>query len=843
MLPGTTERLNQLLALALGHFRAGRLGESEAAWRQVLALAPTHAGASYNLAVTLRAQGRLEDAAAQYRRTLQIQPGNAKAHNNLGVILGLQGKTQEAGDHYARALRIQPDYAEAHYNLGNVLRERGDNLRAVDHYRRALAARPDDPEIHNNLGVALAAAGRGDEAVGAYRRALSLRPDYAEACSNLGAALVDLGRMDEAMAQYARALQLRPDYADARFNLAHAFDVQDRTDEAHAQYELALALDPTHAEAHHNFGFLAQRLGRLDEALARYQRAQRLKPGYADAEGNEGLARLVMGDFETGWDRYEARWDRPGNQRRTLPAPAWDGGDLAGKTILLHAEQGLGDAIQFVRYAALVKARGATVVFECAPSQERLFQGVAGIDRLVPAGRPLPPFDCHAPLLGLARLLKTRLESIPADVPYLKAEPELAAAWRERLSGLARPRIGFLWRGTPKHPNHRRRSMPAAAMAGLVAGQEAGWVCLQLDPREDELAALPPIYQAGPELGDWADTAALVDGLDLVITVDTSITHLAGALGKPVWMLIPFAPDWRWLLDRADSPWYPTMRLFRQPAPGAWEPVLQQVADALKSFPDPAPLAPLPPPPARPRRLPPAMVVSHERSGTHFLMNALSYAYGYTASPWTDLDRHEIDIDYSSPSQIAEALEARAGDPLMRLVKSHHAAGVFAEELSRITRSYTVYYVYREPATVMVSLWRHLNGLAWNEGPKLPDPLALAKAAPSGRLTRYQAGPHPTMLQRWAAHVEGWLMAAAADPRIVPVRYEDLDSRYPPTVAALAEAAGRAPLQPMLRPPRDVNVIAMGKTAAEAPVTPAAWADLKAYCRREAGPLMQRLGY
>ncbi|HTI66649.1 MAG TPA: tetratricopeptide repeat protein, partial [Caulobacteraceae bacterium] len=623
MLPPTTERLDQLLAVALAHFQAGRLVEAEAAYRQAAALAPRHAGASYNLAVTLRGLGRLDDAAAQYRRTIALQPANAKAHNNLGVILAIQGRSDDAVKHYRRALDIQPDFANAHYNFANVLRERGETLRAIGHYRRALAGRPDDPETCNNLGVALAADGQTAEAVRQYQQALALRPDYAEACSNLGAALMDLGRTDEAMAQYARALALKPAYADGHFNLAHALDVQDRTAEAEAHYELALALDPTHAEAHHNFGFLQQRQGRLDEALARYERAQALKPDYGDAQWNEGLARLVTGDFETGWRKYESRWLRKEHRRRAMTAPLWDGGDLSGKTILLHAEQGLGDAIQFVRYAPLVKAKGGVVVLECPPSQMRLFTGAAGVDQLIAAGTPLPRHDCHAPLLSLPRLLDTRLETIPADVPYLAGDAALAQAWRQRLSGLSRPRVGLVWRGNPSHPNDRRRSMPAPVMASLVRAADVDWVCLQHDARPDELAAFSPgsLFEAGPSLGDWADTAGLVEGLDLVVTVDTSVAHLAGALGKPVWVLLPFAPDWRWLLDRPDSPWYPTMRLFRQPAPGDWGPVLDQVRSALADPDAPVPVAA---PAVRTRRLPPAMVVSHERSGTHFLMNALS---------------------------------------------------------------------------------------------------------------------------------------------------------------------------------------------------------------------------
>jgi tetratricopeptide (TPR) repeat protein len=836
----SNEALKQIWAAALGHFQAGRLAEAEAAYRRFLETVPTHPGANYNLAVTLRARGLLEQAAAQYERTIAVQPGNAKAHNNLAVILADLDRADEAIGHYRRALSIQPDFDSAHYNLANLLRLKGEHGAAIEHYRRALAASPDDAEFHNNLGMALFGSGQIESAADAYRRALTLRPGYAEACSNLGAALVEQGRIDEAAAHFQRALALKPDYADARFNLAHALEEQEREPEAETQYELALALDPGHAEAHNNFGLMSQRLGRLEEALARFERAQALKPDYVEAHWNESLARLVTGDFETGWREYEWRWRRKETPPRRLQVPAWDGGDLNGKTILLHAEQGIGDAIQFIRYAPLVKARGGTVVFESPPGLRSLVDGMAGLDRVIGAGDPLPPFDHHAPLLSLPALLGTTLETIPADTPYLAADPERVAAWRDRLSGLSRSKVGLVWRGNPKHGNDRHRSIPSSTIAALVKSAEVDWVCLQLDARPDELAAFAPtpMIEAGPLLGDWADTAAAVAALDLVITVDTSIAHLAGALGKPVWTLIPFAPDWRWLLKRTDTPWYPSMRLFRQDAPGDWGSALARAGAALAG----GTATPAAPAVIR-RRLPPALVVSHERSGTHFLMNSLSYAYGYTAEPWIDLDHHNMPIDYSSPPAIAQALEGVAGDPLMRIVKSHHAVDQFAGELERILSDYRIFYVHRDPAEVMVSLWRHLNGLAWDEGPKVASPLALAQAAPTGRLTRYQARSHATMIDRWAAHVEGWLAAAEAEPRIIPVRYEDLDTRYALTMEALAEAVGRAPLAPLLRPPKDVNVIAMGLSARAAQVTPAEMAALRAGVRStRAGALMDRLG-
>ena len=847
MAASADQHLKALWAEALGHFQAARMADAERAYRRCLALVPDHPGGTYNLAVTLKALGRPADAATQYRRTLALQPQNAKAHNNLGVALAAAG--EDAAPHYRRALAIQPDYANAHYNLANLLRGRGETAAAADHYRKALAKTPGDAEVHNNLGLALIAEGFADDAIAHFRRAMVLRPHYAAACSNLGSALEDQGRADEALDCYSRALDADPAHADARFNLAHALDMRGETAAAAAEYELALALDPNHAQAHNGFGLLCERLGRVDEALARYARAQALKPAYADAHWHEALARLLLGDFEQGWRKYAWRWRRKATPSRPLAAPLWDGGDLHGKTILLHGEQGRGDSIQFIRYAPLVQAKGAsTVVLEGPKALARLFAGAPGVDDWISAGDPLPPIDVHAPLLSLPGLLGTRLDTIPAKTPYLRVDPDRVQAWRERLVALDGLKVGLVWRGNPAHGADRARSLPPSVIAGLTGVAGISFVSLQQDARADELDAFSPgaLYDAGPGLGDWVDTAALTTALDLVVSVDTAVAHLAGALGRPVWLMTPFAPDWRWLLHRDDSPWYPTLRLFRQPAPGEWPPVLAAVRMALGRLADGGEQQPSPSSSAarssRPR-LPPAMVVSHERSGTHFLMKALSYGYGYTAEPWTDLDTHEIDIDYGDPAAIAAALERQAADPLFRLVKSHHAVDVFRPELTRIAGGLRIHYIYRHPGAVMTSLWRHLNGLAWDEGPKLDDPLALARATPAGRLTRYQANPVPNMLRRWADHVEGWLAAAASDPRIATVRYEDLDSHYTETLTALAPRIGRDPLSPMLRPPREAGVIAMGPSAAEAPVPPDVQDALDAYLQAEVGPLLRELGY
>jgi tetratricopeptide (TPR) repeat protein len=841
--------VSALWARAVAHSRAGRLAEAASAFDQFLALVPEHAGAHYNLAVSLKALNRLDEAAQHYQRTILLDPSNAKAHNNLGVILSAQKRTDEALDRYKRALALQPDYANANYNYANALSGQGDTARAIEHYRRALAGKPDDAETHNNLGVALAAEDRFNEALTHYQRALTLRPSYIEAYGNLGSALEAGGRSAEAIAIYRTVLKRDPAHANAHYNLGRALDSRDSWNEAEACYERALALDPGHAEAHNNFGLLSQRLGRWAEALARFERAQTLNPDYADAHWNEALTRLRLGDFAVGWRKYEWRWRRRETPPRTFAAPPWDGSPLIGKTILLHAEQGHGDAIQFIRYAPLVRALGAKVIVECPSALHVLFSNAAGINDLVNAGDVLPPFDLHAPLLSLPLRLGATAEIAGAGGPYLSADLETAEKWRVRTSGLASRKIGLVWRGNAAHSEDRLRSVDAVTLTPLLEAANTAWVSLQVGSSREDLAAFAPtpIFDAGAMLDDWADTAALISTLDLVITVDTAVAHLAGALGKPVWVLLPFMADWRWLLDRTDSPWYATMRLFRQPSPGDWTSVVADVHAALQrqNQNGDLPMREDRPPAPRlsPPRLPPLLVVSHERSGTHFLMNALSYAYGYTAQPWIDLDIHNPAIDLSRPSSIASSLESLTPDPLLRIVKSHHAADIFADALARITATYTILYVYRNPSCVMTSLWRHLNDIAWDEGPKLADPMALARAAPAGGMIRYDARSSPTMLLRWASHVEGWLSRTSENLRIIPLRYEDLDGDYETTVASLGSVIGRDPIRPLLRPSRNANVIAMGRDRPSWPTTPAMSAALVAFCEAEVGPLLHRLGY
>ncbi|OIQ81139.1 TPR repeat-containing protein YrrB [mine drainage metagenome] len=574
----------QLLATIAGQRRNSALAVE--LFEQALRIRPDHAESLSNRGNALLDLERHDEALSSYDRALAIRPDYAEAHNNRGNALRALGRPDEALSSYGRALAIRPDYAEAHSNRGNALLDLDRPGDALASYDRALGIRPDYAEACYNRGNALRELQRPAEALANYDRALASRPEYAEAHSNRGNALLDLKRPGEALASYDRALGIRADFAQALNNRGNALMALNRLDEAVASFDRALAIRPDYAEAHSNRGNALRDLMRLDEALSSYGLALGIRPDYAEVHWNESFCRLLMGDYALGWQKYEWRWDRAlkVDSLRSFPQPLWLGEEnLEHKTILLHAEQGFGDTLQFCRYAPLVAARGARVVLDVPAALKSLCQTLAGVDTVLATGDALPFFDFHVPLMSLPLALGTRLDSIPAGLPYLHAAPELGAAWNAWLGRREKPRIGLAWSGRPIHKNDHNRSLPFALLADLI-DDGAEFICLQKEFRAEEEETVrrhPCLRNVSERLQDFSDTAALIETLDLVITVDTSIAHLAGALGKPVWILLPFSPDFRWLLGREDSPWYPSARIFRQQQPGRWEPVLADVRQAL----------------------------------------------------------------------------------------------------------------------------------------------------------------------------------------------------------------------------------------------------------------------
>lgn len=503
----------------LAFHQKGQMAQAQAAYNEALRLQADHFEALHLSGVLAAQTKNLTQALGLIDKSLAINAGNVSAWNNRGNTLREMKRFQDAVESYDKALALKPDYAEAYYNRGNVLRDSGQYAAAVDSYDRAIGLRSDYAEAHNSRGNALRDLLQPQAALQSYEKAISLRSDYAAAYSNRGAALGDLKH-------YAAAIR---------------------------SYDTAIALDPNYAAA------------RLDRSLDL----------------------LKTGNLQLGWVEYEWRWiDKSEDVSRRFPHPRWTGAEpLNGKTILLHSEQGLGDTIQFCRYAKLVSDFGARVILEVQESLMRVLTSLEGVEQLVARGKPLPPFDYQCPLISLPLAFKTRLENIPSADAYLTPLPDKVAQWQARLGEKTHPRVGMVWSGSAAHKNDHNRSI---RLADLIKSLPSGiqYVSLQKEVREADqhtLTSHSGILDLGREIKDFTDTAAVCELMDVVVSVDTSVAHLAGALGKAVWVLLPFNPDWRWLTDRNDSPWYSSVRLFRQSRIGDWSDVISRMGEALKT--------------------------------------------------------------------------------------------------------------------------------------------------------------------------------------------------------------------------------------------------------------------
>jgi tetratricopeptide (TPR) repeat protein len=583
--PNAADVLNNLgVALA----ELGKPEEALSAFQKVLAIHPDSLDGHGNLGLTYMRQGQLDAAARHFREVIKRKPDAFDVHFNLGRLLRSQDKLAEAAACFQHALQIKPDHAEAYHNLALTYVDLKKPDDAAVNYRHALRVKPDFAEAFNNLGILLEEQGKLDEAIANFRESLRIKPASAETHSNLGVALAGQGRLQEAITCYEESLRLNPNSPDAHNNLGNALRNLGDLAKAMAHYRRALELRPAYAEAYNNMGIAFVQEGKLTEGIASYRRALELNAAYPDAHLNLALGWLAQGDFDKGWPEYEWRWRGKNATPRALPKPPWDGAPLAGRTVLLYAEQGLGDTLQFVRYVPLVQGRGGRVLLECPPGLAPLLSRCPGIDTLVPQGAPLPPFDCHAPLLSLPRLFGTTLASVPATVPYLFADPERIERWRPRLAGPGL-RVGIGWQGNPKYRGDRHRSIPLARFAPLAAVPGVRLFSLQKGHGSEQLAEWGEqwgLTDLGRELdeggaGAFVDTAAVLRQLDVVVTSDTALAHLAGGLGVAVWLALPAASDWRWLRAREDSPWYPSMRLFRQQQWGNWEEVFARIAEAL----------------------------------------------------------------------------------------------------------------------------------------------------------------------------------------------------------------------------------------------------------------------
>jgi tetratricopeptide (TPR) repeat protein len=575
----------QQLESGRSHHQAGRLTEAEKIYRQVLARNPNHPDALQLLGALAGQAGRLDEAIDLISRAIAINPDQVIYHCNLSEMYRRAGKPQEAISAARRAIRLNPSFAKAYCNMGLALTLAGTNDEAVAAFRRAIELNPDFIDAYLHLGNTLNSLDQHEDAIVVFRRLCKLKPDSAEALRGLGTALRDSGKPREAIPVLRQALEIQPESSPTHNILGVALGLTDQVDEAIAAFRRALQIQPDNALAMKNLGVALAEKGQFDDAIAALDQAVQLKPDLPEAHGNLALLLLMKGDFDRGWPEYEWRsrvqltlFVPP----RDFAQPRWDGGSLQGKTILLHAEQGFGDTIQFVRYLPMVARRGGRVILDCPKELVRLLRKAPGVDSIIATGDAQPRFDCHCPLLSLPLAFSTDLNAIPAEIPYLSPDLAAVAQWKSRIESTATAfKVGLVWAGSAKNKLDRKRSIAFDQLFKLAA-PGIHFFSLQ---KGREVQSPPPemaFTDWTAELHDFDDTAALIANLDLVISVDTAVAHLAGAMGKPVWMMIPLVPDWRWLLNRTDSPWYPTMRIFRQESVGDWAGVVQNVADALQ---------------------------------------------------------------------------------------------------------------------------------------------------------------------------------------------------------------------------------------------------------------------
>lgn len=616
-----TQELNQLLQQAITHHQAGRLGDADQLYRQILMVQPDHPDGLHLLGVLYHQAGHSAQGIGLIRRAVQLAP-TASNLSNLGEVLRATGHAAESIEFHQRAVALSPNWVDGHANLGLALLElnryaeaeksfdratrlapqradlwvrlcrardrSGDPHGAVQSGRKALALAPQWPEAISYLAMALSSAKKFDEAIALAEKAASLSPERPETHLNLGLIYTDAGRLADAEASYRKSIQLDPNFAYGHRGLAALLDQMDDIDRAIPAAERTLALLPNDIEARVNLSGLYRRAKDYRASLAHAEQAVALVPSHAAAHGALGFALLHLGEYKRGFSEYEWRWrcDNFTTPLRDLPGSVWDGSDPAGRTILVHPEQGYGDTIQFARYVPMLVERGAKVILETWAPLRALMNTVRGVSRVCVCGVKPPAYDLHVPMMSLPKLFGTTLETIPNAVPYFHPDPQRLEYWKQRIeSSGAGIKVGLVWAGNAK-PDPLR-TCPIAQLAPLAGVPGVTFISLQ--NRSNPYGSEPPpagmkLIDVWDELKDFQETAAAMAHLDLVITIDTGAAHLAGAMGRLTWTMLPYSADWRWLDDRDDSVWYPTMRLFRQKARGDWTPVVEQIAAELQQF-------------------------------------------------------------------------------------------------------------------------------------------------------------------------------------------------------------------------------------------------------------------
>jgi tetratricopeptide (TPR) repeat protein len=614
------DQTNALSNLAHGLTQLGRFEEAKEACERAVELEPGNADAWNNLGNARRELGDIEGGVEAYQKAFALEPKMVTALGNLSTLLRAMKRGAEAVGVLKRALQTDPYYVDGWNELGNCLQELGKHAESLGAYAEALQVQPDHVEALSNMAVALTELKRFDEALDHVDRALALRPDYADAWHNRGNIERCQKKFDEALADFRKSLELKPGVANAHnnigiilheqgqreaalaeFDIAQSIDANlaevhgnranvlrelNRFEEALAEYDAAIALKSGVRDAHNNRAICLAEMRRIPEAIAEFEAAARIDPAFAEAPWNKAILLIMIGRDAEGWPGYELRWKRKEFDDKPNPygKKPWMGErDISGKVLLLIAEQGIGDTLQMLRYIPLLAAKGIRVVAAVQNPLVDLVKTMPGAWGVLGERQPIPHWDEFIPTMSLPLAFGGRPEDYPRNIPYLFAPEAAKTRWAERLGPRTRPRIALAWSGSREHKNDHNRSMPLKTLAPLLE-VDAEFISLQIDHRERDLPLDPRILNLQSEIRDFTDTAAIIEQCDLVVSVDTSVAHLAGALGKPLWLLLPFMPDFRWYLEGDTTPWYPSATLWRQGEDRAWEPVIARLTAAAEAL-------------------------------------------------------------------------------------------------------------------------------------------------------------------------------------------------------------------------------------------------------------------
>jgi len=580
-----------LIQQGLALHQQGNLREAQLMYEQAISMSPNNCDALHFLGILFAQTGQFIKAVDFLTKALQINPNNATYYSNYGNVLQELENLDEALASYDRAVQINSDYAEAHFNRSITLQKLERLDEAIESYDRVISINSDFADAHFNRGICLQEIKRLDEAIESYDRVISINPTFVEAYFNYGNTLRELKRFEEAIANYEKAIEIEPNYAEAYLNCGNVFREIKRLDKAISNFEKIIAINPNYAEAYLNYGLILEEFKRFDEAIANYEKAIAIKPDFAAAHWNLSLCNLLTGNFQDGWQSYEWRWMNKEalsfQDKRNFSQPLWINGEtLTDKIILIYAEQGLGDTIQFCRYLPEVALQSKKVIFEVQRNLVKLLNNLGNNIQIIAKGDNLPSFDVRYPLLSLPLAFKTELHTIPPIPKSITSDLQKQTKWKTILGIKTSLRVGLAWSGNSLHKNDHNRSLSLSQLLPYLPSN-IDYVCLQNELRDGDKELLEQhceIKYFGHLLEDFTDTAELCELMDIVVSVDTSVAHLSGMLGKPTWVLISFIPDWRWLLDRDDNPWYPSAKLYRQEKAGDWKSVLEKVKNDLEQY-------------------------------------------------------------------------------------------------------------------------------------------------------------------------------------------------------------------------------------------------------------------